>query len=211
MYFRFFLFFILKTSTLLVVFCSISHAAQSVEKTPDDVFMEAVLLAENIKYIRKQAGIETPWPSVSLQEGHNPQHVMQKATEILDKINRYRKNVAKSGEIAVSRFLGRDITPNEVFLSVSHLRREISLLIEDSAKFRINRKKINPPKGKTPSHVYAKLSEISIALDESLGLRGITPSEVFIRSQQVLDLARFLRQSQNLRIPAKLITDSGFS
>jgi len=44
----------------------------------------------------------------------------RKQLKFLIKISRYRKNIAKTGEIAVSRFLGRDITTNEVFIAVSH-------------------------------------------------------------------------------------------
>ncbi len=192
----------LKVTLLLAISCSTIHANQSIQKTPDDVYMEALLLAENVKHLRVNAGIKTPWPVITVEEGHEPRHVLQKATEILDKINRYRKNIAKTGEIAVSRFLGRDITPNEVFLAVSHLRSELSLLVNSPTK--VIKKNIKTTKGKTPAHVYAKLSEVSIALDESLGLRGISPSEVFIRSQQVLDLAGFLRQSQNLSMSIDL-------
>jgi len=196
-------------SLILYLFSSTVLAGLSTHKTPDDVFYETMLLIDEVKILRKKAGITIPWPNVPLEQGREPRHVLQKATEILDKINRYRKNIAKTGEIAVSRFLGRDITPDEVFFAVSYLHKELELLTQNLDDYD-GHKNIKVSKGKTPAHVYAKLSEVSIVLDESLGLHGITPSEVFARSKQVIDIARFLRQSQNLDMSiSKPIKTSG--
>jgi len=174
---------------------TVSFAASDIQKTANDVYHEALILEENVRLLRKKADVKSDWPNIEVKTGHQPRHVLQKAIEILDKINRYRKNIVKTGEIPVTHFVGRNITPNEVFLAVSRLRQEVLILHPTSrTKYKSEATYTN----KSSNDVYAKLSEISAALDESLGLRGITPSEVFSRSQQVVDLARFLRQSQNL-------------
>lgn len=169
------------------------------QKSPDDVFKEVLLLEQSVVYLREKAKITSAWPNVEKEHGREPRHVLQKTVEILDKINRYRKNIAKTGEISVRHFIGRDITPNEVFTSVSRLRYELSDLQPDF-NLVVKNEQTNI-QGKTPNDIYQKLNEISISLDESLGLRGITPSDVFSRSQQVLSLAKFLRASQHISSP----------
>jgi len=77
---------VLNVPLLLLILISTGNTAKLPQKTPDDVFLEATLLAENVKFLRKQAGVKTSWPSIELdEEGHDLHHVLQKATEILDK------------------------------------------------------------------------------------------------------------------------------
>ncbi len=187
-------------SLVLLLYPCISFAALIPEKTPADVYFQVSLLSQDIQALRQSNGITTPWPKVVAGRGREPRHVFQKTLEILDKINRYRINVIKTGGITVPRFPGRDITPNEVYSVVLRLRQELALLVRTGERNQAQPPQvvINRQKKITPNDVYAALSEISIALDETLGIRGITPSEVYIRSEQVLQLARFLRNSQNL-------------
>jgi len=193
---------------LLVVFTSFPLlAAVTAEKTPNDVYHQVQLLADDVRALRKENNITTPWPSVKIETGQKPRHVFQKALEILSKINHYRTNIAKTGGITVPQFPGRDISPNEVFSVVVRLHQELVLLVQDAAGGK--QKKYARPGGpvtqggdvviiRTPSHVYAALAEVSIALEETLGLHSITPSEVYIRSLQVIERVRFLRRSQSL-------------
>ncbi|MCG8426580.1 MAG: hypothetical protein MI754_04390 [Chromatiales bacterium] len=173
--------------------------AVAAEKTPNDVYTQVQLLIDDVRQLREENQITSEWPHVEVEAGREPRHVFQKALEILNKINRYRTNIAKTGAITVPRFPGRDITPNEVFSVVARLHQEFALLLDgkhrDITEAQTARKPVN---NKTPSHVYAALSEVSIAMEETLGLRGITPSEVYTRSLQVTELARFLRRSQGL-------------
>jgi len=172
-------------------------AAVTEEKTPTDVFLQVERLADDVRRLRRDSGITTPWPDVAVESGHEPSHVYQKALEVLEKISRHRIKIIKTGGITVPRFPGRDITPSEVFSVVVRLRQELALLVPKGREEPAER---GQPllTIKVPSDVYAALSEVSIALEETLGLRGITPSEVFVRSQQVVDLVLFLRKSQSL-------------
>lgn len=176
------------------------NAAQIAEKTPADVYAQVQLLSQDVHALRVKNKIQSLWPKVAPEQGRAPHHVFQKTLEILDKINRYRINVIKTGGITVPRFPGRDITPNEVYSVVVRLRQELDLLVTGDKKSTDTSSVITVDvvADVTPDIVYAALSEISIALDETLGIRGITPSEVYIRSEQVLQLAIFLRYSQNL-------------
>ncbi len=178
----------------LVVF-STSSAAQTAEKTPGDVYHQVQLLTDAVRQLRRENNITTPWPYVDVKAVRAPRHVFQKTLEILGRISRYRANIAKTGAITVPRFPGRDITPNEVFSTVVRLRQELSLLLKRQPQEKQGKRHLS---NKTPSHVYSALSEVSIALEETLGLRSITPSEVYTRSLQVVELALFLRRSQGL-------------
>ncbi len=175
-------------------------AAVTAEKTPSDVYAQVQLLADDVRALRKKNHITRVWPHVAVKPGYKPQHVFQKALEVLSKINSYRVNIVKTGGITIPRFPGRDITPNEVFSVVVRLHQELALLVEGSQ----SRQEVSPEQEprfvtiRTSSDVYAALSEVSIALEETLGLRSITPSEVYTRSLQVIERVRFLRRSQGL-------------
>jgi hypothetical protein len=188
--------------TLLFIFLSVFTcvSAQAKNYTPNDVYAEALLLEKNIKQWQAIEGKADVWIKIAVESNYHPRHVFQKAVVIIEKINRYRVNVLKVGAIPVNYPGGREITPNEVYNQVHRARQEllamlknINIIIEDTAiKQNIT--------GKTPNDVYAKLKEISLALDSSLGLRGISPTDVYIASQQVVSIAKFLRRSQNLPI-----------
>ncbi|MCF6355730.1 MAG: hypothetical protein L3J26_11625 [Candidatus Polarisedimenticolaceae bacterium] len=175
-------------------------AAVTAEKTPSDVYIQVQLLADDVRELRKSNNITGAWPHVAVKPGYKPQHVFQKALEVLGKINSYRVNIANTGGITIPRFPGRDITPNEVFSVVVRLHQELALLVPEPGK-----KQKKQPQQQVPvvtlrssSDVYAALSEVSIALEETLGLRSITPSEVYPRSLQIIERVRFLRRSQGL-------------
>jgi len=186
------------TILFLLFFLPPSLASVTAEKTPTDVYYEVQLLVEEMKHLRKTNNITTPWPLFESSEVRAPRHVFQKTLEILSKLNRYRVNVLNSGAIAESRFPGRDISPNEVFSVVVRLREELSVLIP--SKNMKNIELVRDGKIKSPSDVYIALSEVSIALDEALGLRGITPSEVYKRSLEIIERVKFLRASQGLSL-----------
>lgn len=182
---------------LCTLFALTAYGAIVAEKTPNDVYGQVQLLADRVKQLRTLNNINAPWPVVSPEKGREPRHVLQKALEVLNKINQFRVNILKTGQISVPRFPGRDITPNEVYNAVVRLRSELDLLIPLGTAIHSD-----PEAGtyleKTPSDVYAALSEISLALDETLGLRGFTPSDVYVQSIRILDLVTFLRTTQNL-------------
>ncbi len=187
-------------------------AAITAEKSPNDVYVEVQLLVDDLRDLRKQNKITTPWPRVKVESGRKPRHVFQKALEVLGEINSYRLNIAKTGGITVPRFPGRDITPNEVFSVVVRLRQELALLLKKDKVGKI-KKKPSLLSNKTSNHVYAALSEVSIAIEETLGLRGVTPSEVYTRSLQVIRLVQFLRRSQSLtqNVPVPELTQGKLS
>lgn len=172
------------------------YATVTTEKTPNDVYYQVQQLAEDVRVLRRENGITSPWPQVKFEGGREPRHVFQKALEVLEKINNYRLNIAKTGGITVPRFPGRDITPNEVYSVVLRLRQELAPLVQEKQQKRLTRRK-KQNRMYTPSHVYAALSEVSFALEETLGLRGITPSEVYTRSIKIIELVKFLRRSQS--------------
>lgn len=187
--------------------------AQAKDYTPNDVYAEALLFEENIKQWKTKEGKLHHWVNVAVEDNYHPRHVFLKAIEILQKINRYRVNVAKLGPIPVDYSVGREITPNEVYNEVHHARQEMLAMLQNIGVFIEDTVIKHKVTGKTPNDVYAKLREISLALDESLGLRGLSPSDVYNRSQQIVLLSKFLRSSQNLSltIPEIKRTKGNFS
>ncbi len=186
---------------LLTLICfSSCFTTQAKDYSPSDVYAEALLLEGNIKKWQLKEGKSSVWVNVVVEKGYQPRHVFQKAVVIIEKINRYRVNVLKIGAIPTNYPGGRKITPNEVYNQVHRARQELSAMLENIDIFIDDSTIKQKITGKTPNDVYAKLKEISIALDGYLGLRGISPSDVYIASQQIVSIAKFLRISQNLPI-----------
>lgn len=204
----------MKQRLLIILLCLSTYTTtQAKEYTPSDVFSEALLLEQDIKRWRVIEGKSHLWVTVAVETNYQPRHVYQKAIEILEKINRYRVNIIEAGAIPVDYVAGREITPNEVYTEVYRAHEEMLAMLQILGIF-VDNNDLEKQKvtGKTPSDVYAKLKEISLALDQSLGLRGITPSDVYNRSQQIVALAKFLRSSQNFPIsmPKVIVTANKF-
>lgn len=180
---------------LAVFFVFFPVTAEAVNKTPNDVYAQALLLKDKVELLRKENEVRDSWPPVYPQQGKAPRHVLQKALEILGKVNRYRV-IEGMGEVSVPRFPGREITPSEVYDTVVRLVDELDLLLEPGGAG--SHRQLSFVVGKSPSDVYEVLWEVSHALDPALGIRGFNPSDVYARSRHVLDLVEFLRRSQNL-------------
>ena len=206
------------SAILLIWIAAVSfsgYAAVIPDKTPDDVYHNAMILKAKVKFIQQQNGIEKPWPVLPVQQGKEPHHVLEKALEILAKINRYRLN-KNMGEISTSHYPGRYITPNEVYAMVVRLVDEVELLLsppysarlQPTSSSQLGKQEQHIP-NKTPSDVYQVLWEISRALDPASGVRGFNPSDVYALSQHVVELVTFLRRSQNLpmNIPKPPLTE----
>ena len=181
---RFILFFTVFVTTLL------SYQV----KTPSDVYSYATLLKKKVEYLRIESGVDKPFPKVPQQHNKFPRHVIQKALEILSKINLYR--ISKGyGEIFIPPYPAREITPSDVYEIVKRLDAEITPLIKDK-KFLYSLRLIHYS-GKTPNDVYQILWSISLAFDSLLGIHGYTPTDVYALSEKLVDTVRFLRQTQN--------------
>ncbi len=194
---------VLLVIVLLLSFSTLTIA--STTKSPSDVYRLIQLVAIDVQALRAKHKITTTWPKAGIERGREPRHVFQKALEILAKINQYRTNIAGMGGITIPQFLGRDITPDEVFSVVLRVHQELELLLDKEQAEHRQAEQVEQVEQVelavdriTSNHVYTALVEVSTALEETLGLRSISPSEVYLRSQQVAELAMFLRRSQGL-------------
>jgi hypothetical protein len=179
---------------LLLFFLAINIYAYEV-KTPSDVYSVAMILKKKVEFLRKQAGIKAPFPEVPTQYNKYPRHVIQKAIEILRKINLYR--ISKGyGEISIPPYPAKNITPSEVYEIVKRVNAEITPFIKDK-KFLA---KLRPMKyvGETPNDVYQLLWSISLAFNSLLGIHGNTPNDVYELSEKLLQIIKFIRHSQNM-------------
>jgi hypothetical protein len=179
-------------------------AVQIAEKTPTDVYRLTVILANHVNECRNKVKNVKPWPEVPPQTGKRPRHVMQKALEVLGKINLLRTS-QKLGEISVPPYPARHITPNEVFDTVSRLIDEVKLLRQLKGQKQIwDMYEEQQTAGiRTSNDVYQNLWAISMAVDPILGVQGFTPADVYAQSQHIVDLVRFLRLSQSLPVSIK--------
>ena len=185
---------------LLFIFIAINLYAYQV-KTPSDVYSVAMVLKKKVIYLRKQAGIKTPFPEVPVQHNKYPRHVIQKALEILRKINIYRIS-HNYGAIFIPPYPARNITPSEVYEIVKRVNTEVTPFIKDK-KFLSS---LKPMKyyGETPNDVYQLLWSISLAFNPLLGVHGDTPTDVYNLTQKLLETVKFIRQTQNIyKLPKK--------
>jgi hypothetical protein len=171
-----------------------ARAETIADKTPSDVFYSALQLKKKIILLREQRNVHNrPWGvSPDQQKNKKPRHVYQKALEILHKINRYRL-IYNLGEIYVPDYPSRHVTPNEVYMLMERILAEVDILL---GAHEIDY--IFPVVGKTPSDVYKELSEISVAFDALLGVRGFTPADNYALAEDVISILEFLRETQGL-------------
>ena len=165
------------------------------EKTPSDVYSYAMILKKKVEYLRKKAGINKPFPYVPPQKNKYPRHVLQKALEILNKINLYRLSKGY-GPIFIPPYPTREITPNDVYQMVKRDDAEVTSFIND-LKF-LTSLKYKKYSGKTPNDVYRLLWSISLGFNDLLGIHGYTPNDVYKLSIKLLKNVKFIRESQNL-------------
>ena len=184
------------TLPLIIVFftLSFSQPAQAIIKTPSDVYAYGILLKQEVEYLRKQQGIQTPFPKIPKQQHKQPRHVIQKALEILHKVNLYRQTKGY-GKIYIPPYPSRNITPQDVFDIVKRLNEEVIVFIQDK-KF-LNQLKLKKFRNKVPNDVYQLLWSISLAFDSLLGIHGYTPTDVYTLAQTLLKNIKFLAKSQN--------------
>ncbi|SFP54251.1 hypothetical protein [Hydrogenimonas thermophila] len=185
----------LRIIVILALFLTIPLTAKIAPKRPSDVYAYAMLLKKEVEYLRKKAGIDSPFPVVTIDRNKQPRHVIQKALEILSKINRYRLN-NNYGAITIPPYPPREITPQDVYDIVRRLDGEVRIFI-DNNKF-LERLKVEHFEGKTPSDVYMLLWSISLGFDALLGIHGYTPTDVYALSEKVVRISQFLRHSQNI-------------
>ena len=162
------------------------------DKSPDDVYGQAMILTGLVKELRRSAGVDEPWPLVPPQSGKASRHVLQKSLEVLKKVNRLRV-IRKMGAVSIPPFPSRRITPNEVYSMVERLVGEMRALAPNAPI-----EPVAETKGMTPSGIYRRMWAVSRAIDPVLGVRGFTPNDVFAQSARIVQLVRFLRQTQNL-------------
>ncbi len=165
---------------------------RSTGKTPNDVYAMVMLLKSEVISLRARYGIKEKLPAVPVQTGNAPRHVLQKAIEVLDKVNRLRR-IKKMGAITIPPYPSRSITPNEVYDIVERLYGEVHLFLPEE-KLRQAKKTT----GETPNDVYRQLWIISKAFDPILGIKGLMPADVYNKSVEVLRTVKFLRLTQNL-------------
>ena len=163
-------------------------------KTPSDVFSVAMVLKQKVQYLREVSGVTTPFPQVPVQKNKYPRHVIQKALEILRKINIYR--VSKHyGEIFIPPYPARNITPSEVYEIVKRVNTEVTPFIKN--KQFLKHLKYIQYHGKTPNDVYRLLWSISLAFNSLLGVHGDTPTDVYVLAQKLVKTVKFIRETQN--------------
>ena len=166
--------------------------------SPAKIPWDNFVLAEQIKRdvyllqeLEQREVLHQPLPPLDPKQ---PRHVYQKALEVLAKVNRYRQ-IKGMGEIVIPHYPARQITPDEVYGLVMHVRDEIRLLLPEP-----HRQLSVPSLAKrhvTPTEVYANLWQTSLAFDPLLGVRGFTPNDVYQQAEYIVQMIDFLRLSQN--------------
>lgn len=186
------------TLTAILLFIALPTQAQTITyKTPTDVFRLTLILADQLQTIQKDRNSQYHLPEIPPQTGKDPGHVLQKAIEILNKINRLRQ-IKGMGPIAILPYPARHITNNDVYQMVSRLVSEVRLLSEHHTQPTLTAHTPTNLVAKTSNDVYQKLWSISHAMDPMLGVRGFSPSDVYAQSMHILELVRFLRLTQNI-------------
>ena len=146
---------------LITIVLVLSLQAKIKEKTPSDVYADAIRLKNIVIHLREHKGIKERLQEAPIQEGKLPRHVIQKTLEILSKVNRYRRD-NKMGEVVVPITPSREIKPQDVYINLQRLNEEVIYLLKSINCLHID--EINQKeefKNKTPNDVYRELWTIS--------------------------------------------------
>ena len=142
--------------------------------TPSHVFQVTDAIRLELELMH-EANFSTPSAQVYTAEGKSPRHVIQKAREVLLKVQALKqlKGVATT---ALKPIEVRVVTPAHVKEAVSNLLEQIQSLrgdfdVEDTAAAAAL------PAGKTPSDVYQNLMLVGHLIDE-LGIPNVVPNDV---------------------------------
>ena len=182
----------------LVQFCVfsgflINASVQAAEKTPSDVFSLAMVVKAEVAYLLKENGFSETFPDIPPQKNKQPRHVIQKALEILNKINVYRQSKG-FGQIYIPPYPAREVKPADVYNVVMRLNDELAPFIDPKFYTKLT---LTPYHDKQPNDVYRLLWSISLAFNKLLGIHTYTPTDVYVLSEKLVRIAKFLAKSQN--------------
>ena len=157
-------------------------------------YTELLTLKKHVQKLRIKNKINSPFPHIGYIQKVSAKHVVEKSLEILSKINLYRKKI-DLGSIVVTPFPSRKIGLDDINKVLKRLVGELSILTSSVEEPVLsNREDISY------IDLYRELWEISLGFDQIIGVSGFTPSDVYLKSIQVVELAKLLRQSQNLKL-----------
>lgn len=168
--------------------------------TPDDVFIEALILERQIDLLRESSNntieIKKPLP----QKGKSSVHVFAKSIEVREKIAAVQKLYGLE-TIDLKGIPSTEIGSADVLESVLALRNALSTILKSQNLIEpIGRSSI--VSGMTPNEVYEKLWFISNSLDTFIG--PIQPSSVFVSVTHALIEAKNIAQKLDVEVPVPL-------
>jgi hypothetical protein len=124
-----------------------------------------------------------------------PRHVIQKAREVLLKVQALRK-LNGLPENSVPAFPVREVKPADVKKIVEHVRTDVREL---RGKFNVT--KPSPasakPSGKTPTDVYQNLTRASLQMD-GLGIPRIVPNDVYRLAMTIIGDLELIRAKRGI-------------
>ncbi|MDG6774299.1 hypothetical protein QCB45_08130 [Thiomicrorhabdus sp. ZW0627] len=184
---------------MFILFASCLIPMKASAETPSHVFQQAADLENQILAIRNDAKIRSKLAQPAVQTNKLPVHVYSKAIELNQKIIRLQKkmnlSVAEQKTIPI-----KEITPNDVYEIVAFLNAELGKVTQSKG---LTYKHAEFVDGKTPSNVYEKMMEASLAIDDLIG--PINPNQVF-RNSEIID-AEFdtIAKKMQVKIPDRTV------
>ncbi|MEA2049460.1 MAG: hypothetical protein U9O56_01810, partial [Campylobacterota bacterium] len=166
-------------------------------KDSNDVYSVAIVLHHKIVHLAGEKNINPKYIKPPSSYNKSPRHVFQKTLEVLEKINKYRKNT-NLGEVNVPTYPSKNITSEDVYFQITRLNKELDILLNHVFCPHIEQlSKRVIYKNKTSNDNYFILWSASLAMDELLG-RGFSPTDNYEQSLLIIDIVDFLRTSQNI-------------
>lgn len=183
---------------ILIFFLLVSSSFGVIkEKDSNDVYALAHTLKLKIMHLAGETNIKAEYMKLPVIQNKLPRHVLQKSLEVLSKINKYRQ-IKELGEVNVPISLLKDISSEDVYFELVRLNNEIDILLENISCPHIkDLSKIEEFSDKTSDDNYLELWSASLAMDELLG-KGFTPKDNYEQSLLIVDIIKFLRNSQNI-------------
>lgn len=181
---------------ILLFTCFIGHAQSANTISPSHVYQNTEKLVAEVNLLRNHKNKTELARTAGVQIKKTPLHVYGKCIEVVEKVIRLQE-IAGTKKSVLPVIPMRAVKPAEVFACTS---TALEGLIAIKNKWNITENASEPPfvEGKTPSHVYRNMWQVSYLLDALVG--QISPSNVFRNAQLVQEELKIIAKTQGLKL-----------
>jgi hypothetical protein len=182
----------------------VQFPADSLLKTPDDVYATAVAITAKLLAYRVDHGIRVVPRTTEIQMNRQPKHVYQETLQCLEKVNLLRERTGLA-PMAITRHPLRAITPLETYDLAVQLGDAIDLVMAHVGIRSADTPHTATPTefGKSPADVLQQMEMNANLLDTIIGSQGYTSNDVYHEVQRIVHELKLIRERLHITTPVE--------